>query len=292
MKIIKICKICGEEFKPSKQQLVRKQGRCCSIKCRTQYCKLHQDRYLQYVDKIKTSCVICGKIIWVSPSNIKRGKGKYCSPKCQRIAFSDKIKMECKYCKKEFLTIQSKIQNGRKYCSKKCADMARHKDKVKRICVLCNKEFYVHENIVQNGKGIYCSLSCKSIANIKNTKYQNTNIEIIIETLLKKKNIIFIKQHYIEQVGLVDFFIPIYNLIIETDGDFWHGTEKQKQKDINRDFKAIIYHKYNTIRLSEKLIISDLYKCWDKIQAQLKIGSSRCGGHHVFRIPKLEKKKS
>lgn len=54
---------------------------------------------------------------------------------------------------------------------------------------------------------------------------QDTKIELKIQSLLDRLNILFIK-HYntgIDNQYRSDIFIPSMNLIIECDGDYWHG---------------------------------------------------------------------
>lgn len=55
-----------------------------------------------------------------------------------------------------------------------------------------------------------------------NRKYKDTSIEIKIEQLLNNIGLHYIKQHGISKIGIVDFYIPTKNLVIECDGCYYH----------------------------------------------------------------------
>jgi len=96
-------------------------------------------------------------------------------------------------------------------------------------------------------------------------KSSNTSIEIIMKKQLDKNNIKYEQQKYIPNVGLVDFFIPKFNIIIECDGDYWHNLSEQKIKDLNRDFASSFLYKYKTIRFAEHQIKNNIENCIKKI---------------------------
>lgn len=92
---------------------------------------------------------------------------------------------------------------------------------------------------------------------------KDTKPEIKIQNFLKELNIEFIPHKYIniEHEYQCDIFIPNMNLIIECDGDYWHGNIKikynkilsqrqlkQKEKDKIRT-KEVIEQGYNILRL-------------------------------------------
>lgn len=103
-------------------------------------------------------------------------------------------------------------------------------------------------------------------------KLIKTNIEIIIENILIKNNIVYQYQYEIEYDGerkIYDFFIPKYNLLIEADGDFWHGNpskfpkssllEVQQNNQKNDKIKEQIAKKYGfkLIRFWEEDILKE-----------------------------------
>ena len=61
-------------------------------------------------------------------------------------------------------------------------------------------------------------------------KYQDTDIEIILEDWLKDKGIKYEKQKQLLGITLVDFFIEP-NICLYADGDYWHNIPKVRQRD-------------------------------------------------------------
>lgn len=60
----------------------------------------------------------------------------------------------------------------------------------------------------------------------KSSKYgDETSIETKFEELLTRNNIAFIKQRAIRFIN-TDFFLPDYNLAVETNGGYWHSDPK------------------------------------------------------------------
>lgn len=93
----------------------------------------------------------------------------------------------------------------------------------------------------------------------------DTNIERIVQTQLNNVGISFEKQKIIANISRVDFFIPSANLIILTDGCYWHGclihfgnyklingTPIEKVRDINETKTKQLRQKgYKVIRIWE-----------------------------------------
>lgn len=65
-------------------------------------------------------------------------------------------------------------------------------------------------------------------------KFFDTVPELLIETELKKRSIIYIKQAYISGFS-VDFYLPEIRTIIECDGDYWHNLPKVKIRDSKKN---------------------------------------------------------
>jgi len=145
MKIKRVCKECGAEFRVDPYEIKRGRGKFCSKKCSDEARK----------KKIKRICKWCGKEFEVKPSKIKRGKGKFCSQKC-------------------YVGWQSENRSGENnpnwqgglsfepYCTKfNFAFKEYIRDKFGRVCFLCNKaEAEVGEKLsvhhVNYNKGCGC----------------------------------------------------------------------------------------------------------------------------------------
>jgi very-short-patch-repair endonuclease len=97
-------------------------------------------------------------------------------------------------------------------------------------------------------------------------KYCNTSIEIAMKKQFEKNDIEYEHQKYFNNIGLVDFFLPNFNLIIECDGDYWHNRDGAQQKDVDRDLRAL-FNGYNIVRLWEHEINDSPEKCMERILA-------------------------
>jgi len=65
--------------------------------------------------------------------------------------------------------------------------------------------------------------------------YKNTSIEKKIENELKNANLNYQKQVALCKIGIVDFFLSYYNIIVECYGDYCHNLLKHKQKDATKN---------------------------------------------------------
>src|SRR5208337_2256081 len=65
--------------------------------------------------------------------------------------------------------------------------------------------------------------------------FKDTKIEIITENWLKENNITYEKHKlfYLKENRRhqVDFYIPLYDIVIECDGDYWHSLPRAKKLD-------------------------------------------------------------
>jgi very-short-patch-repair endonuclease len=84
---------------------------------------------------------------------------------------------------------------------------------------------------------------------------RDTSIEKLIENKLLFNNITYIKQ-YPYELGVADFWLPEYNIIIECDGDYWHSLPHIKTKDVKKT-EWLQDNEYLVYRLSEKAILSN-----------------------------------
>jgi len=80
---------------------------------------------------------------------------------------------------------------------------------------------------------------------------------VMFEGLMKRKFMV-IKQYFIKSVGLVDFYLPELNMVIEVDGDYWHNRKIQIIKDKKRN-KRLEELGYSLFRFWQ----SDIYKSLD-----------------------------
>jgi very-short-patch-repair endonuclease len=97
----------------------------------------------------------------------------------------------------------------------------------------------------------------------KKGKYE-TGIEKKIRFLLTDLSIIFEQEKQFPSVGLVDFYLSNYNVVIECDGEHWHNNQKAKENDKRRD-RVLKQNGIRVLRLPEMEINKQIEKCRAKI---------------------------
>jgi len=183
-----------------------------------------------------------------------------------------KTERKCLMCGDSFLRNSASKQ---KYCSRKCQgkrtslrqkgiDNPLWKGGLEKLfCLLCGKDFMVSPCRKQSGKTQFCSKRCGNFWKNLHMKRKDTNIELLIENELKKRNLQYEKQKPIETIGIVDFLLP-GKIIIQCDGDYWHGKKKVKNRDSNQDF-LYGFKGYQIFRLGESRIKKSPSRCISQI---------------------------
>jgi len=102
----------------------------------------------------------------------------------------------------------------------------------------------------------------------KNKNKGPTSIEKKVYNELKVRGLLFETQKLINGKFLVDAYIPKLNLIIEADGDYWHGLEDVKKHDKAKN-AYLTKCGYNLLRLTGTEINNGnfknkLNKLWQK----------------------------
>ena len=106
--------------------------------------------------------------------------------------------------------------------------------------------------------------SRENIIKLRKKGNYETGIEKKIRSLLTQLNIIFEQEKYFPGVGLVDFHLPSYNVVVECDGEHWHSSKEAKENDKRRD-KLLKQNGKKVLRLPEKEINGQIEKCKSKI---------------------------
>lgn len=87
-----------------------------------------------------------------------------------------------------------------------------------------------------------------------------TSIELKVGQFLLSNGILgFNWQYLVNEKFLVDFYIPSYNLIIEADGDYWHGLPIVQGRDKAKN-AYLIKCGYNLVRVTETEINNGTFK--------------------------------
>ena len=275
-----ICDFCGKEHYINSSTYYRLlDGRnkhsYCSIKCKS----LSQ----QTGEQIK--CDNCGNTFYRRKCYIERQEHHFCCTDCE-FEYKHNQSMEvrkCEVCEKDF---ECKKISTQRFCSPKCQNLWQT-TLTKELnatfistytkCEYCGEEYHIPQYKLNNNQHKFCSYKCrqhwysevwsqqkewkdKSRTTMLNTLQSGkistvtSKPQRIIDNLLNDMKINFIKEYPVDYYN-VDIFIPLNNLFIEVQGDYWHCSPikypnviSMQQKDrIGRDKRKHTYilNKYN-----------------------------------------------
>jgi len=105
-----------------------------------------------------------------------------------------------------------------------------------------------------------------TIKRLTDGKYPKTNtkIEQIMYSALVELGVDFVHQYNFNNKFVCDFAIPIYKIIIECDGDYWHNRSDAKKRDAPKN-AYIPKCGWTLLRFWETDIHNNLQKCLDEI---------------------------
>lgn len=176
-----------------------------------------------------TNCTNCG-----GPSKYNT---QYCSRKCWTDFNLKKRTRNCRYC--GCLLIDYKKTE---FCSYQCRGLHRIAQREIKKCKLCGTEF---TNTTKRVK--FCCHTCSATFQLR---YGNrvSKPELKVREMLKSLGVPFTPSYPLEN-KIFDIFIPSKNLLIEIDGVYWHGRNKDRLNDVQK--KNIENDQIKT-RLAEK----------------------------------------
>lgn len=266
----KECEICNKNYKPR-----RKEQKYCSVDCQYEsYRKIK-------VERIECDCLICNKKFYQRQSNINYGRGKYCSKKCagehKKITFlgennpsynrkmsNDELKLRSEITKKLWQneSYRNKIKKGRHLFFEKNGHWpgTDEDSKLKRKETMIEKFGIPHNWVGKYGQRncdkttiqIYGKTSAQMLVDYTPFYNKKTDIEKIFEKILEELEIPFQCKFRIYDKEKVNFWFREYDflilntkILIEVDGDYWHGNENffkelsdfQKSVQINDEIK-------------------------------------------------------
>ena len=171
---------------------------------------------------------------------------KYCSRECfykdgQERKTGKVIK--CDNCGAETYKRKVNFENHEHhFCSHKCANEFQAKDKIRFVCKTCGKDFWWSKSRLKQSNIKYCSIECRNndeewIINsclkgnlIQSRKKGPNKLELMGSSILRNYHIVYEEQVLINDKILVDILIADQKLIIQWDGEYWHG-HPSKLKD-------------------------------------------------------------
>lgn len=279
----KICVVCGNTYKPTSRKHAE-----TSLYC-SRKCKGIASRHYR-------KCPACGKEFY----GYNKG-ALYCSRECSAKGRRIREEKQCLICGESFYP----EYNDQKTCSVECANQYQGRRKLEFVCEECGRIFKWSPSRARVPHRIrFCSVECRNKSwerdgwkklremNAIQQTHNPTKLELLGYSLLDKLGIDYIKQFEVKDKFLVDAFIPEYKIVIQFDGDYWHGnprkypvlTERQK-KQVKRDRAQdayLISCGYRVIRIWESDLKTDsdiLRRCIDEVLQEMRhTGAS----DHIF----------
>ena len=188
--------------------------------------------------KYKVRTIICKKCGKVDTRRQPAGR-QYCSLDCYRASPRPERmtgrEKECGKCGKK-IYVRAGADKAINYCSVACFNVVQS-CKVEYVCKTCGKSFWWSPSRGTSAKQnpTYCSIECRTACPewkrnaviTSNLAQQNnkapTSLEVAGCALLDALGIEYKTQVLICDKFTVDVFIPARNLVIQWDGDYWHG---------------------------------------------------------------------
>lgn len=171
---------------------IRKEKKFCDIECRGKFGYKPNPK-----QGTPEPCAVCGASVDVTPrrrESSKTGLFFCCPGHANEWQGKDKLRGECEVCGKDFVRSQSYIKRGsNKFCSNECR--------------------YKSQDFLSQSAQMNKVQQDKTVNNLERLGYKT----------LSELGIEFIPQHVIGSKFCVDAFLPGLNIVVQFDGDYWHG---------------------------------------------------------------------
>lgn len=175
----------------------------------------------------------------------------------------------CDHCNKEIYVSKVRYENSKNhFCNMDCANKYQGRNKLNLICKTCGKHFFRSPSWKRDRSGYYCSIDCRNKSDewrenalIKGNIIQQQNkglnkLELLGNKILDEIGVEYITQKIMFHKFNVDVFLPKYNIIIQWDGDYWHGydmdynkLDHRQKKRYNLDISQDAYFKEAGIKV-------------------------------------------
>lgn len=211
----RICEVCRIGFSASAARVRTGRGKYCSVRCKG------------LVSRISANCEQCGETF--KPNFNNQGtRQRFCSKACSGAARSFRRMVPCAVCGLPTL-------EPRRFCSVACSNTHQSRGKLAFNCKTCGVEFRWSASRVAQSNPTYCSVPCRTACpdwrrnaaiegNLVQTRRKSpSGLELAGNRMLRATSIEFNEQVLIESRFLVDVYIPSAKIVVQWDGDYWHG---------------------------------------------------------------------
>ena len=228
------CRRCGIRFEVKASKARAGRGTYCSRACA--------------FPQVRKPCETCGKEIAVTESKLARGWGRFCSIECrdiERWGGDRKITFACAECgAPRTVTRTLAVDGGGTYCSTECMYRGR-RNQLEHTCRICGMTF---ERAVSVGPAKFCSRACL-------TKWRKTDpserarVQKMRQAMLAQRVPTRCESALYELMGdifgsewqpqfqlgywTVDAAVPALQLVVQADGDYWHGRLEQHRTHLS-----------------------------------------------------------
>ncbi len=234
-------------------------------------------------------CIGCGKVV----TKRMQKNQKYCSLECWRNSKHPEIRTgvmkKCEWCGKSYYVTKHRVEKSR-FCSKECSNNWQARNKIRFVCLVCGKDFFVSKSILSQRTPKYCSIKCRDndpnyigyiAGNMAQMDKKGLNkLEKCGNEILDDISVNYQYQALIENKFLVDVLIPEYKIVIQWDGDYWHGYNKDINTVNDRVRKRMLLDKsqdaymkecgYHILRFWEHEVYKERRKVSDSIKKSIR----------------------
>ena len=280
------CRTCGITFWEEPSRIAAGRGVYCSKAC-------------AFPGPLERECEKCGARFAASRSEVAKGWGRFCSNECRRT----RLQRICATCGAGIEVTLSKLAgDAGKYCSVQCRGLAR-RNRVQRVCAICGTAFERPASTVERSAAMYCSRNCLTTARregpveVERVRQMQrdhlaarapTRPERVLYSLLDELlgEGAWASQYYIFDKWTVDAAVPSHRLIIQADGDYWHGWDPETHhhplvaKNMRNDRRQNAYISktdWTSLRLWEHDLLSRPEWCVQQLQVALEKCSRASG---------------
>lgn len=223
-RVAKVCAECGVTFEIGTARAAAGRGVYCSVAC-------------SRPGPIERICERCGAEFTASRSEVAKGWGRFCSNQCRRT----RVERACQTCGHVFEVEAAVAGRGGNYCSVECRGLGM-RNRVIRECAQCGVDFERPASVA----AVFCSRECNTkarrndpievervrqmqrdhLASRAPTRCERV-LYLVMDEVFGEGN--WASQFLVEDKWTVDACVPSLRLIVQADGDYWHGLLPEHQ---------------------------------------------------------------
>jgi len=114
-----------------------------------------------------------------------------------------------------------------------CLNEWQSRNKLEFVCTMCGKKYRLSKSRAEQTNPTYCSIECRNndpairkrllAMNVLQQSLCPNKLELAGYAILDEMEIVYEKQSLLFEKFIVDAFIPSHSIVIQFDGDYWHG---------------------------------------------------------------------